>query len=126
MQAESQKQDSATNGQGVGSVSSVLPTTDQALSGIALEFQNVIADLEDLIKATTSLTGDDLARTKEKLGERIAAAKESVGKVGGAIVHRARTTAVVTNDFVHEQPWKALGVGAIVGFLLGVVISRRS
>jgi ElaB/YqjD/DUF883 family membrane-anchored ribosome-binding protein len=124
MQAESQKQDSATNGQGVGS--SVLPATGQALSGIALEFQNVLSDLEDLMKATTSLTGDDLVRTKEKLGERIAAARESVGKVGGAIVHRARTTAVVTNDFVHEQPWKALGVGAIVGFLLGVVISRRS
>jgi ElaB/YqjD/DUF883 family membrane-anchored ribosome-binding protein len=42
-----------------------------------------------------------------------------------AVVQRARRTATVTNDYVHEQPWAAVGIGAAVGVLFGFVLGRR-
>jgi len=112
---------SVANRQGVGATAK----TNGVQSNVSREFHNFIADIEDLIKATTSLTGEDLARAKAKLSERVAAAKESVEEMGGAVAQQARKTAADTNDYVHEQPWQAIGAAAAVAFLLGFVLARR-
>ena len=104
---------------------SAAATADRAPSGVSGEFQNFIADVEDLIKATTSLTGQDLARAKEKLSERVAAARKSVEGIGGEIADQARGGAKTTNSYVHEHPWQAVGIGAALGLLLGVTLARR-
>ena len=38
---------------------------------------------------------------------------------------KAREAARATDDFVHEEPWKAVGVAAALGLALGVLIGRR-
>lgn len=95
-------------------------------AGISREFHDFVADIEDLIKQTTSLTGDDLARAKDKLSARVSAAKDSVEALGDDVVDRARKAATDTNTYVHEQPWKAIGAGAVIGLLLGAVLARRN
>ncbi len=125
MQSDSNIQSSDTNGRGAGLTPAATNRADGSLSGAPLEFHNFLADIEDLIKATTSLTGEDLMRAKAKLAERVAIAKKSVEAMSGAIIHRTRKTAEVTNNYVHEQPWKAVGIGAAVGVLLGFVLARR-
>jgi ElaB/YqjD/DUF883 family membrane-anchored ribosome-binding protein len=94
-------------------------------SGIAREFHNFVADIEDLLKATTNLTGEDLQKAKAKLNERIAAAKESATEMGETVINRARKTAETTNTYVHEQPWNAVGASAAIGLLLGYLLARR-
>jgi ElaB/YqjD/DUF883 family membrane-anchored ribosome-binding protein len=112
---------------GQGAEASLAPVTAEGvLSTVSREFQNVLADIEDLIKATTSLTGDDLARAKARLSERVAAARQSAAEVGSAIATRARNAATVTDDYVHEQPWKVIGASAAVAFLLGLLLARRN
>jgi len=93
--------------------------------GLSNEFKSFLADVEDLVKQTTTLTGDDLARAKAKLTARITSAKESVEDAGVAVSERARNAAHVTNEYVHEQPWKSISIGAAFGLLLGFVLSRR-
>jgi ElaB/YqjD/DUF883 family membrane-anchored ribosome-binding protein len=94
-------------------------------SSVSEEFHNFLADVEDLVKDTTSMTGEDLARAKEKLTARVASAKESLDELGSNMADKARKTAQVTNTYVHEQPWKAIGIGATVGLLLGFALARR-
>jgi ElaB/YqjD/DUF883 family membrane-anchored ribosome-binding protein len=79
-----------------------------------------------LIKATTNLTGEDLQKAKDKLNERISAAKKSVTEVSETVVERARKTAETTNTYVHEQPWNAVGASAAIGLLLGYLLARRN
>ena len=98
---------------------------NRAPSGMSREFQNLIADVEDLLKATTSLTGEELARAMMKLSKRVAAARESVEDLGGAIADQTRDTAKGANSYVHENPWQAIGIGTVLGLLLGVAITYR-
>jgi ElaB/YqjD/DUF883 family membrane-anchored ribosome-binding protein len=104
---------------------SALHMAAQSKSAIANEYHNFLTDIEDLIQATTSLTGEDLVHAKAALSQRINAAKESVEEVSGAVTDRARKSAVATNSYVHENPWQAIGVGAALGLILGVVVARR-
>lgn len=104
------------------------PASDKEDTGINVsgEFHNFIADMEDLIKEATSLTGDELNQAKAKLSHRIDSAKKSVEELGGEIAAQARQGASATNDYVHHQPWQAIGTGAAVGLLVGFMLARRS
>ncbi len=88
-------------------------------------FRNLVSDIEDFITSTTSLTGEDLERAKQKLRAQVSAAKESLGELSDSVMDKARKTATVTNEYVHEQPWAAIGIGAAVGLLVGFVCARR-
>ena len=98
---------------------------NQVASNASSEFQNFIADVEDLVKQTTTLTGEELLRAKAKLTTRLADAKESVVGMSDEIAKRARSSAAATNHYVHDQPWKAIGAGAALGLLVGFALARR-
>lgn len=125
MQSESSNPMSGADGRGSAATPAAISKIDGAKSAAQLELSNFLADIEDLIKATTSLTGEDLARARAKLSERVAKARQSLEAMGGAIIHRARKTAADTNDYVHEQPWKSVGIAATVGMILGFMFARR-
>jgi len=89
------------------------------------EFQNFVSDIEHLITSMTTLTGKDLERAKEKLAERVESAKETLAEAGSEIAETARRSARATNTYVHEHPWQSVGIGAILGLLVGIAVSRR-
>lgn len=124
MQTRSNISEAGVNGRGLES-SAKNASSDVALSGAPREFHNFITDIEGLLKTMASLTGDELANAKLRLGARINAAKDSVEEMGGAIVNRARHGAKVTDNYVRERPWQAIGVGAALGLLAGFLVARR-
>jgi ElaB/YqjD/DUF883 family membrane-anchored ribosome-binding protein len=107
------------------SASSIESAASDIGSGVSREFHSFLEDIEDLVKQTTSLTGDELARAKEKLSARVASAKESVEDMGHAAANRARKAAKATDRYVHEQPWKVIGASAAIAFLIGFALARR-
>lgn len=92
---------------------------------VASEFKSFVSDIESLLKETSSLTGDDLARAKIKLNQRITAAKECVNNASSTMLEQARKTANLTNEYVHEQPWAFIGTSAVVSFALGMLLGHR-
>lgn len=94
-------------------------------NSISSEFKHFLSDIEDLVSQATSLTGEDLARVKNTLNERITVAKASLEEISDSIVQKARNGATATNNYVHQQPWAAVGAGATIGLLVGILISRR-
>lgn len=92
----------------------------------ASELRSFVADVEDLITSKTPLTAEDFARVKTRLRERAASAKASLETKRAGVRAQARQKAAVTNQYVHDNPWKSAGVGAGVGLLLGLVLARRN
>lgn len=98
------------------------PSFGAALSG---ELRDFLSDIEDLVKATASLTGSELERAKEKLAARVSAAKESLDDLTTEVSERAVKTAKATDAYVREQPWQSIGIGAGLGFVLGFLVAKR-
>ena len=42
-----------------------------------------------------------------------------------ALIEKTRAAARAADDYVHESPWQAVGIGVGVGFLLGLLLNRR-
>ncbi|MCL2523034.1 MAG: DUF883 family protein [Betaproteobacteria bacterium] len=85
----------------------------------------VIADTEELLRATTHVAGEKVSEVRERLSVRLRDAKERLVDLEHALIDKTKAAARATDDFVHEEPWKAVGVAAALGLALGVLIGRR-
>lgn len=123
MHSKLNTEEAGSNGQ--GDAMSTTATPRGAAAALPAEVRDFVTDIGDLITATTSLAGADLARARAKLVERASAAKASLLMMGSAVGDRARQTARATDTYVHEQPWKAIGIGTLLGLTIGVLLARR-
>jgi ElaB/YqjD/DUF883 family membrane-anchored ribosome-binding protein len=109
-----------------GARSPMQSAIDAALYELSSEFHNFVADVEDLLKASSMLSGEDIAGIKAKLEERVAAARESIGQVGDTISEKSRGTIRRIDDFVRDRPWQAAGIGVAAGLLIGLLLIGSS
>lgn len=94
-------------------------------SEISEEFDKFLADLETLLQDAASLGNDEMALLRDQLKEKVARAKVTARNVGEEMAETAHRYADVANQQVHEEPWKAIGAGAAVGLLLGLLVARK-
>ncbi len=84
----------------------------------------VVSDAEELLRATAGQAGDKVVAARERIQENLAAAKVRLAAAEEAVIAKAKLAAKATDDYVHENPWKAVGIGAGVGLIIGMLISR--
>jgi len=89
------------------------------------DLKAVVNDAEELLKATAHQTGDKIASVRAKAEESLKTAKARIAEEGKVAMEKAKSAAKSTDEFVQANPWKAVGVGAVAGLLLGLLISRR-
>lgn len=85
----------------------------------------VVDDAEALLAATAGQTGEKIEQLRARAKESLAAAKTRLQDAGSEIQNRAKAAAKSTDDYVHENPWAAIGIAAGIGFLVGSLTSRR-
>lgn len=88
------------------------------------DMRSVVADAEELLRATAGQTGDKIATMRERVQKNLDAAKERIVEAEQELLVKAREAAKATDDYVHENPWRAVGVAAGVGLIIGMLISR--
>ncbi len=89
------------------------------------DLKAVVNDAEELLKATAHQTGEKIASVRAKAEESLKTAKARIAEEGKVMMDKAKSTAKSTDEFVHAHPWKAVGIGALAGFVIGLLISRR-
>ena len=102
---------------------------DSATSGarepLADDMKAIIADAEELLRATASATGDRILAARARAEERLKAARERLANLDDVALAQVKEVAKSADDYVREHPWGAVGIAAVAGLLLGVLISRR-
>jgi ElaB/YqjD/DUF883 family membrane-anchored ribosome-binding protein len=89
------------------------------------DFRVVIADAEELLKATAQDASEKAVAARAKIQERLVEAKARLADAEEAVILRTKQAARVTDQYVHDNPWKAVGIAAGVGLLIGMLIGRR-
>jgi len=89
------------------------------------EFVSVLSDAEDLLKQAGSATGERARDLRAQVEAKLLAAKLRLQEIQGATADRAKDAARYADDYVHNNPWPVIGVAAAIGFIAGVLTSRR-
>ena len=85
----------------------------------------VVADGEELLRMTADQAGAAAADLRSRLQGRMNQAKTDLMRLQESAVIKAKAAGHATDEFVHENPWKSIGVAAGVGLVVGLLISRR-
>jgi ElaB/YqjD/DUF883 family membrane-anchored ribosome-binding protein len=88
------------------------------------DFKALMTDAEALINATSHEDGP-LNAIRSKALDTLNNAKESLSSVEGSLNKKAKVFAEGADEFVHRNPWEAVGVAAGLGLLIGLLIRRR-
>jgi ElaB/YqjD/DUF883 family membrane-anchored ribosome-binding protein len=89
------------------------------------EFRNLIADVEELIKRVAHVDDADLARVRAKLQNTLTTAKTALHDSTERVKTTARHAADTTDQYVHTNPWSAVGIAAAAGAAIAVLLSTR-
>jgi ElaB/YqjD/DUF883 family membrane-anchored ribosome-binding protein len=101
-----------------------IPTQTGARDQLMNDLKSVIQEAESWLR-NSSLTGEDLKAAKEKFERTLVSAKADLIHYQEVVVEKTKEAAKATDEYVHENPWRSIAIGAGIGLLLGVAISRR-
>jgi ElaB/YqjD/DUF883 family membrane-anchored ribosome-binding protein len=85
----------------------------------------VIGDAEELLRATANQAGEKIAEIRVKAEENLRNAKIRLARAEEAMLERTKAAARATDDYVRANPWRAVGIAAGAGFIVGLLVGRR-
>ena len=100
-------------------------TIEHSKDKLMEDLRAVVADAEELLKATASQTGERISAARARAEESLQAAKVRLADARDTAVEQARLAVKTGDEYVHDNPWQAVGVAAVVGIVIGALITRR-
>jgi ElaB/YqjD/DUF883 family membrane-anchored ribosome-binding protein len=100
-------------------------STESARDKLVDEFSAVLAEAEEMLKRAANETGDKARDLRSQIETKLLRAKLSLQELEGQAVDQAKAAARATDDYVHDNPWQAIGIAAAVGILIGLLATRR-
>ncbi len=92
---------------------------------LAVDFAKVMEDIDSLVNATATRAEGEATALRARIRDRLDATTETISEAQRAAVERVRDAAHVTDSYVREHPWQAIGAAGALGLALGVLIGRR-
>ncbi len=87
--------------------------------------RSVVADAEELLRATASQAGEKVAAARERIQDSLHTAKVKLAEAEDMLVQKSKLAARATDEYVHENPWYAIGAAAGLGLVIGLLLGRR-
>jgi ElaB/YqjD/DUF883 family membrane-anchored ribosome-binding protein len=92
---------------------------------IVSDLKSGVDDAEGFLRQAAASTGERAAELRDKAVTALKRASDQLSDLQATVIEKGRDAAILTDDYVHENPWQAIGIGAALGFLVGVVVARR-
>lgn len=101
------------------------PLQETTREKLLVDVRRVISDSEEILRATAGQAGDKIADLRTRAQANLATAKVKLAEAEVILVDKTKAVARATDDYVHDNPWQAVGVAAGVGLVIGLLIGRR-
>jgi len=88
---------------------------------ISNDMSQLAEDARALMTATADVAGEKVGEARKRLAAALERGKEIYGRVREKAVEGAKAT----DEAVHEHPYQAIGIALGVGAVLGYLVSRR-
>lgn len=100
-------------------------TAKTAQDILMADFQTLVRDTEKLLEHSATLAGDQADELRQQINDSLSRARETLQHTQESVVERGQAALTATEDYVQTNPWQSVGIAAGVGFLIGLLASRR-
>jgi ElaB/YqjD/DUF883 family membrane-anchored ribosome-binding protein len=85
----------------------------------------VIKDAEDLLRSTGQQVDEGYRLARARFESTLSGARSNLTTLEERVADGARDALETTQQYVKENPWQAVGIGALTGLAIGLLIGRR-
>lgn len=89
------------------------------------EFKSLIHQGQELLNATSSLSGEALDTFRNQFQFKWDTARTKLNGFQGYAMERSQHARALTTTYVHDHPWWAISVATGVGVLIGYSLNKR-
>jgi ElaB/YqjD/DUF883 family membrane-anchored ribosome-binding protein len=89
------------------------------------ELRLMVGDAEELLLSTANQTGEGAAAARARIQKSLHTVKGRLAAAETAVIERTRQAAKATDQYVHDNPWKAIGISVCAGVIVGMLVARR-
>lgn len=100
-------------------------TTSPKREKLMDDLHQVIADTEALLRMTADQAGESANEVRSRIENRLQTTRAQLAELQDAALTRVKAASNATDEFVHQNPWTSIGIGATVGLVVGLLIARR-
>ena len=98
--------------------------TESTYKTVRNDMKTLVKDAQELFREAAGATGEKAEALRSKGLSMLEAAVETAQHAQAAAIEKGKEVATRTDDYVHENPWRAVAISAGVGLLVGLVIGR--
>jgi|SRR6185503_8937801 len=102
------------------------PAVEDKTRTLARDFQHVVTDAQELIETMGNEGGAKVAEVRKRVQASLDSARARLEDLQASLTEGARAAVKTTDQYVRENPWSAVGIGAAIGVVLGCLIARRN
>lgn len=89
------------------------------------DLRNTIEDSEELLRVTAGQVGERVAEVRTKAQASLEQVREQLAQLQAEGMERGKEASIQVDEYVHNNPWKALGVVGLASLIIGALIARR-
>ena len=89
------------------------------------DMKTLVKDAQELFREATSVTGEKADELRSRGLQMLDSALVKAQEVQTAALETGKELADKTDDYVHENPWRAVAIAGGIGLLVGLLISRK-
>lgn len=90
------------------------------------ELQAFLTDVEELVRKVANISDADITRARVRVANALTDVRRVASDTAENFGDRARVALDVTNDYVRDRPWTAVGLAAALGLLIGIGVTSAS
>ena len=94
-------------------------------ANLSSETESAISGAEDMLAQAAASTGEKAAELRARALEQLRALRGRLHEAQELALRQSKAAARATDEYVHDNPWRAIGVAAGVGVLIGLLIGGR-
>lgn len=89
------------------------------------DMKALVRDAQELFREAANATGERADELRSRGLQLLDSAVVKAQEVQTAAIETGKEIAEKTDDYVHENPWRAVAISAGVGLLIGLLVSRK-
>lgn len=93
--------------------------------GLIDDLKLVIKDAEEMLRGTGAQVDQGYQQARARFQSTLSSARTNLSGLEEQVSATAREKIEQTNEFVRENPWQAVGAGAVAGLIVGILLGRR-
>jgi ElaB/YqjD/DUF883 family membrane-anchored ribosome-binding protein len=106
-----------------------LPHASESTKQLREDLQHLTQTVEELVNATADDSRSNIKELRSRAEAHLKKTRERLESRGERLYGEARESvteqADVFDEYVHQNPWTSIGIGAGVGVVIGMLIGRR-